>query len=219
MTDRIRTFEQKIEEYFLSCCPGIASMSDKSFLSEWPLYKFSIVRLHAALSAKLNNEPLSLSVGEKLIDIKLHYAYLLTVHEHFYRGATLIVGNNELEKLNPRTISLLRATHYRVYLLSVLAEQTLDLLWLLLDGKPSGHKRGKWDKILERVQATTGEAVVTQKDAALLRDFKAQYRTAELHKFSMVRALTGKPQWNHLQDEEQAVARVLQQLFVLHVQA
>ena len=147
------------------------------------------------------------------------FAYLLTVGQHFYRGTTLIVGNNEIDKLNPRTISLLRATHYRVYLLSVLAEQILDLLWLLLEGKPSNHKKGKWDKILERVQAATGEAVVTQEDASLLREFKAQYRTAELHKCSMVRALTGKPQWTHLQDEEQAIARVLQRLFVHHVQA
>jgi hypothetical protein len=114
---------------------------------------------------------------------------------------------------------LLRATHYRVYLLSVLIEQVLDLLWLLEERKPFNQKRGKWLKILERVRATTGDAVVTQPDASRLQGFKAQYRTAELHKFSMIRALTGKQQWTHLQEEEQAVARVLQRLYGHHVQA
>ncbi len=219
MSHRIHTFEQKIEEYFLSCHPYIVSMPDKLFLSEWPLYKFSIVRLHAALSKKLNDEQLAASVGEKLIDIKLHFAYLLTVSEHFHRGATLIVGNNEIERLNPNTISLLREIHYRVYLLSVLVEQILDLLWLSLEDKPYNHKKGKWNKILERVQKATGEAVITQGDASLLLKFKERYRTAEMHKNSMVRAFTGRPQWNHLQDEERAITRVLQQLFAFHVQA
>jgi hypothetical protein len=97
VSDRIRTFEEKIEEYFISCYPEIRLMPDTSFLAAWPLYKFSIVRLHAALAAKLKDDALSSTVGEKLIDIKLHYAYLLTIQQHFYRGATRIVGNHEIE--------------------------------------------------------------------------------------------------------------------------
>jgi hypothetical protein len=214
---RIRIFEDKIEEYFLSCHPSIASRSDTSFLSEWPLYKFSIVRLHAAMSERFNDESLRSSIAEKLIDIKLHFAYLLTINVHFYRGATLIVGNNEIDKLNPRTISVLRATHYRVYLLSVLIEQILDLLSLLMDGKLSSHKKGKWNKIIERVHESTGNVVLTHDDASLLLAFKEQYRTAEIHHFSQIRALTGKSQWTHLHDEEQAVMRLIKRLFAYYV--
>ncbi|MDD5223145.1 MAG: hypothetical protein PHE84_04070 [bacterium] len=214
MTERLSVFEKKIEEYFLSCLPPtIVATRDKSFLAEWPLYKFSIVRLHTALDTKLDDKQLSASVGEKLIDIKLHFAYLLTVMQHFYRGVTEIVGNNEIEKLNPKTISLLREIHYRVYLLSVLIEQVLDLLWLVMERKPSNHKRGKWKKIIERVQLETGQAILIDGDAELLLKFNEQFRTSELHKFSMIRAFTGKPQWTHLQDEEQAAGRVLQRLF------
>src|SRR5205814_3853938 len=126
---------------------------------------------------------------------------------------------DEIEKLNPLTISLLRATHYRVYLLSVLIEQVLDLLWLIIERKPSNYKKGKWDRIIARVQAESGQAIITDADAAMLREFKEQYRTAELHKFSMIRGLTGKPKWTHLQDEEQAVMRVLQQLNEYFAQA
>jgi len=99
MTERVRLFEEKIEEYFESCYPDFASLADKSFLSQWPLYKFSITRLYAAL-ALLTSETLHQPIADKLIDIKLHFAYLLTVNQHFYRGATVIVGNNEIEKLN-----------------------------------------------------------------------------------------------------------------------
>jgi hypothetical protein len=219
MNDRLQLFEQKIEEYFFSCYPEFAAMPDTSFLAQWPLYKFSIVRLHAALAATLHDEQLAGAIGEKLIDIKLHYAYLLTITPHFYRGTTVIVGNNEIEKLNPRTISLLRGTHYRVYLLSVLKEQTLDLLWLVHERKPSNYKKGKWNKILEHIQTATGSAIVTADDSSLLLQFKEQFRTAEMHKSSMIRALTGKPQWTHLQEEESAASRVLAQLYAYHVQA
>jgi hypothetical protein len=98
MMDRVRVFEQKIEEYYLSCHPSIAAMTDKSSLSEWPFYQFSILRLYASLAPTLP-EQVARSVGEKLIDVKLHFAYLLTIEDHFYRGATLIVGNNEIEKI------------------------------------------------------------------------------------------------------------------------
>ena len=198
--------------------PRIATLRDKSFLAEWPLYKFSIVRLHEALTKHTSGDFVS-SIGDKLIDIKLHFAYLLTIQEHFYRGATLIVGNNEIEQLNPNTISLLRAVHYRVYLLSVLVEQLLDLVWLILDGNAANYKKGKWDKIIQRIQAETGQSLVTDVDAQLLRSFKEQYRTAELHKFSMVRALTGKDEWTHLHEEEQAVQRFMERIYAHFTQA
>jgi hypothetical protein len=220
MENKIRIFEEKIEEYFLSLLhTQIHSMPDKSFLSEWPLYKFSIVRFHNALKAASIDEQLFRIIGDKLIDIKLHFAYLLTVHEHFYKGATLIVGENEIEKLNPNTISLLRGVHYRVYLLSILIEQILDLLYLLLDGKSSSFKKNKWGNIVNLVRKKTGDSIISMTDESLLSNFKDYYRNAEFHKFSAVRAFTSKNQWDHLQNEENAIKRIIEKMFTYFVNA
>jgi hypothetical protein len=217
MINRLRVFEEKIEEYYLSCMPSIAQIEDKAFLSEWPFYKFSIVRLFDAMAKSVTQDALK-SLSDKLIDIKLHYSYLLTLDEHFYRGATLIVGNNKLMDLNPRTISLLRGIHYRVYLISVLVEQTLDLLCLVLTGNASNLKKGKWEKIIATVQLHTNEKIICPSDAILINAFKNEFRTAEMHKFSMVRSFTAKEQWNHLQLEEQAISRILANLYSHYVQ-
>ena len=220
MSNRLQLFEQKIEEYFLSCySENLLALLKPSDLEKWPFLSFSITRLHAALAEELKDENLVRMIGEKLIDIKLYFSYLLTIDSHFRRGATLIVGNGEIEKLNPRTISLLRRNHYCVFLLSVLIEQTLDLLWLIHERKPSNHQRGKWKKILELVRSKTGGKVVTEADEVLLLAFKEQFRTAEMHKMSMVRAFTSKPEWNHLQQEVEAISRVLAQIYALHVSA
>lgn len=209
MSDRVEIFESKIEEYYLSCLPAIERMEDRAnFLPEWPFYKFSITRLHAALKKRVSEDAIG-PIAEKLIDIKLHYAYLLTVNEHFLRGATLIVGNNELEKLNQHTISMLRGIHYRVYLLSVLFEQIFDFLHLVLKGQASNFKKGKWGKIIAIAQDATGAALINAADADLIERFKTEVRTAEMHKFSMVRALTGRDRWTHLHEEEQVVERLL----------
>lgn len=212
MSDQLKIFEAKIEAYYLSCMPKIAQSEDKSFLLDWPLYKFSIARLHAAMEQIVAKEVFA-QLGDKLIDIKLHYAYLLTVEDQFHRGATLIVGNNEIEKLNPNTLSALRGIHYRVYLLSVLFEQTLDLLHLALTGKESNFKKGKWKRIIDITRAATIEAIISSADATLIDTFKAKFRTAEMHKFSMVRALTSKESWNHLHEEELAAGRILANLY------
>lgn len=212
MSDRLPTFEAKIEEYYLSCIPRLLNVADKTFLHDWPLYKFSIQRLHASLLSQ-TPESIHSSVADKLIDIKLHFAYLLTIYDHFHRGATLIVGNNEIQKLNPNTISVLRGIHYRVYLLSVLFEQILDFLNLVIEGHVSKHQKGKWKKVVTLVQAKTGQSIISDADAVLIDTFKSYARTAELHKYSMVRALTGKDKWTHLHDEEQAAIRILANVY------
>jgi hypothetical protein len=218
MNYRLTTFEEKIEEYYLSCMPKIARLENKEFLREWPLYKFSIVSLHSSMAASVAPDVLDL-LGEKLIDIKLHYCYLLTVHEYFYPGATIIVGNDEIDKLNPKVLSLLRGIHYRVYLLSVIIEQTLDLLHLALEGKPSNVNKRKWGKLISIVQSHTQQEIISLSDLELIERFKNNVRTAEMHKFSMVRALTGKEHWTLLQDEELAVARILANVYSHFVQS
>ena len=175
MSNRLQIFEEKIQEYYLSCRPSLSNFSDQSFLQEWPLYKFSIQRLHASIILQ-TPEKIHSAVAEKLIDVKLHFAYLLTIYDHFLRGATLIVGNNEIEKLNPDTISALRGIHYRVYLLSVLFEQILDLLHIVIDKRTSNYKKQKWGKIIKLVQSHTGQSIISDANAALLDAFKERAR-------------------------------------------
>jgi hypothetical protein len=210
MKDRVETFEIKIEEYFMACIPSsIQNMPDKSFLAEWPLFKFSIKLLYEKLVEVVPSENKSALAG-KLIDIKLHYSYLLTINDYFLsRRPTLIVGNNQLDKLNPDTFSLLRGIHYRVFLLAILIEQTLDLLGLIFEGKIVDHKKNKWNRRFDTIKDYTQHYLISSSDAQLLLAFKEKYRTAEFHKFSAVRAMTAKDNWNHLQQEEKAICRLL----------
>ncbi len=120
--------------------------------------------------------------------------------------------------MNPNTISLLRGTHYRVYLISVLIDKILDLLWFVIEGKTASFKKGKWRRIIKRVQTATGQSVITDADATLLQNFKEHFRTAEMHKFSMVRAMTGKDNWDHLQEEELVTTRLLAKIHDYFVQ-
>lgn len=214
MNNRLEIFENKIEEYFVACLPsGIQSLPDNSFLKEWPLFKFSIKRLYEILVEVVPAES-SFALAGKLIDVKLHYAYLLTINDYFLPpGPTLIVGNNELDKLNPATFCLLRGIHYRVFLLAVLIEQTLDLLGLIFEEKITDLKKNKWNRRLDTIKNYTQHHLISTSDARLLLDFKEKYRTAEFHKFSAVRAMTAKDHWNHLQQEEQAIGSLLSNIY------
>ena len=208
LDDRIHIFEAKIEEYYLSSIPGICDLSDKSFFEEWPIRKFCIYTLFKALKSKVDSA-VHARLVDKLIDIKLHYSYLDTTHQHFYRGPTLIVGNNEIEKLNPNTIALLRENHYKVCLISLLTEQMLDLLELILTSKASDPKNNKWGKRISLIKTRTGDAILTEAEGKKLLSFRDRYRTAEFHKNSTVRAFTSKKQWNHFQTEVDVLKRVL----------
>ncbi|OIO31968.1 MAG: hypothetical protein AUJ18_05365 [Candidatus Hydrogenedentes bacterium CG1_02_42_14] len=192
--------------------PTIAAMPDKSFLTQWPYFRFSIERIY---SAACRTAPATAhdQIADKLLDLKLHYGYLLTIHEHFYRGATLIVGNGNFAALNPNTISLLRSIHYRVYLLSIVIEQALDLIGLIQTGQIPAHRKNKWQKIIATIQLSTSHLIISSGDAALFLSFKDRFRTAEMHKFSMVRGLMNQDSWTHLQEEELAVGRLLANVF------
>jgi hypothetical protein len=81
------------------------------------------------------------------------YCYGDLSPEIFNFGPALIVGNDELEKLNPATFALLQQIHYRVYLLSIFIETTLDLLQLLLFGYIQDFKNSKWKKLIAKIRA------------------------------------------------------------------
>ena len=217
---KVHIFNQKILEYYLSCLPSaIRQLGDTSFLQRFPLYEFDIERLFRIhTEGKMLSSNMRSQLGNKLIDTKLVYCYLLTTGDLFLRGPTLIVGNNELDKLNPNTLSLLRGNHYRVYLISVLVENLLDLMQLVFLNEIHDHKKGKWEKIILEVKGRTGQEIVTDANEILLREFREQYRTAELHKFSAVRAFTARGEWNHFQREENAIREIITNLsnHILH---
>ena len=64
---RIHLFESKINEYYLSCMPSIQAVLDKSFLAEWPFYRFSIERLYERLAMQVPSE-INVAVADKLIE-------------------------------------------------------------------------------------------------------------------------------------------------------
>lgn len=215
---KVALMESKMEEYYLYLLPEgmTADANFKKYFSEWPYAKFCIANLYRAMS-KCCDASLHHKIGDKLIDIKLHYTYLHSVTEIFLHGITEIVGAGNYEKLNPRTISLLRGNQYKVFLISIVTEQLLDLLEVVLDGKSTDPKKGKWKRRIELIEAKTTETVITKDEAALLLAFKEQYRTAEFHKFSTVRGFLSKDRWNHFEAEKNALAKIMERLYAKYV--
>jgi hypothetical protein len=211
---KITTFESKIHEYYSACLRrGVRRTATQSSLKNWPLYKLNIASIYKSICDKqMVPEELRGQCADKLIDIKLMYCFLDTLLEHFYWGTTLIVGNNQLEKLNPNTISMLRGNHYKVYLLSVIIENMLDFFEMVFQKRIANYKKNKWEKILEATMQLNVISTINEDNVRTLLTFKEKYRTAELHKFSAVRAFTAKNEWNHFQAEENLVRAILEDI-------
>jgi hypothetical protein len=209
--NKITLFEEKIQEDYRVCLQkGIRRIAVHLSLQDWPLYKFNIAAIYKSIcDNQMVPNGLKEKCADKLIDIKMMYCHLDTLMEHFYWGITLIVGNNQLEKLNPNTMSLLRENHYKVYLLAVIIENILDFFWMVFQKEIANFKRAKWDKILEATMKMNVIATINEDNVQVLLAFRNKYRTAELHKFSAVRAFTANNQWNHFQVEENLVRDIL----------
>lgn len=209
--EKIAIFEEKIHEYYQACLKrGFRHIVPQSSLQNWPLYKFNISDVYKSICENQTvPEDLKESCANKLIDIKLMYCYLDTLLEHFYWGTTLIVGNNNLERLNPNTVSMLRQNHYKVYLISVTIENILDFFEMIFKKRICNYKRGKWQKVLESTMILNLIPTINEENMRTLIAFKEKYRTAEMHKFSAVRAFTAKNEWNHFQVEENLIRAIL----------
>jgi hypothetical protein len=182
-------------------------------LQKWPLYRFNIQSIYKSIrDGKLVPEELREKCAYKLIDIKLIFCYLLTAFQLFYKGTTLIVGNNEIAKLNPNTISLLRGNHYKVYLITIIIENILDFFELVFNKRVANYRKNKWEKILGDISERRTISAINDKNVAILLNFKKKYRTAELHKYSAVRAFTSKDKWDHFQDEEKIIRDIITDL-------
>lgn len=152
-------------------------------------------------------------IGKKLIDIKMLYCFLCTTMEYFYLGTTLIVGDDEVGKLNPATISLLRNSHYRVYLISALTESILDCMQLIFLGVIKDYRKNKWENVLDQLKIHDIDKIIMPGEQQKLLKFKDNYRTAELHKFSKVRSFISKDKWDHFQEEEEILVSALDRLY------
>lgn len=202
LEDYLAIFDSKIDEYYISCLPPVFKGR-----KDLPFQAFNVLALYKKFYGNLVAlEPYKLAY--KLIDIKLNFCYLKTTHRYFYRGATLIVGNNEIEKLNPNTFSKLQENHYRVYLISILIEQILDLLQIIFFDELKDSKEDKWGELVKKIAP---KFKFTAEEAAMISGFKA-YRTAEFHKYSKVRGFLSKERWNHFQDEERVLEGILKRI-------
>jgi hypothetical protein len=215
----INVVNLKFDEYFFFLINRKLGKSGFQFSyentgSDIPFVKFNIYNLVSELSNTGKYDDQSIErIGKKLIDIKMLYCFLRTTMDYFYLGTTLIVGNDEVEKLNPATISLLRNSHYRVYLVSALTESILDCMQLIFLGEIKDHRKNKWYNILYQLKSHDVEEILSLSEQQKLLDFKNNYRTAELHKFSKVRSFISKDKWDHFQEEEEILTNALSRLY------
>lgn len=121
------------------------------------------------------------------------------------------MGNNEVAKLTPNTLALLQVNHYRVYLISVLSEMLFDLFQLLLTGKIEDYRKDKLKKIYDKIGKEINE-FITPEEFSKLSTFKEIYRTPEFHKFSKVRSFISKSHWNHFQEEEKIIDKIIERI-------
>lgn len=176
----------------------------------WPIVKFNIGIIVRTMQDKSLNSGNIEKIAYKLVDIKMAYAFLKTAVIDARRGSTLIVGNKEVEKLNPNTIALLQVNHHRVYLITVIIEMVLDLFQLIFLGKIKHDAKNKWKKIHEEIRTRIGDFMLP-KEFEKLCLFK-DYRTSELHHCSAIRGFISKSRWNHFQKEERILDKILERI-------
>lgn len=212
------TYNSKINSFYIDHLNRKLSNSKSpleftlSGCADFPLIKFDISNIICALQGKFDDENNLKNVSYKLVDIKLMYSYLKTATPDPLRGATLIVGNNQVAKLNPNTIALLQVNHYRVYLISILNEMIFDFFQLCFTCKSKDYKRNKLTKIYDSLKGKI-DKFITLTEFIKINNFKETYRTAEFHKFSKVRGFISKSHWNHFQEEEKIIDKIIERLF------
>ena len=215
-TERFAVLNDKFDDYYLFLRnrklppPGFTKENEGK---EIPYIKFDIGVAVTALARRGSWDDDWLGkLGYKLVDIKMLYGFLRTTEDYFYLGPTVIVGNNEFQKLNPATLSLLRGDHYRVYLVAALTEALLDFMHMLFKGKQAAYQKGKWQKLIKALEPAGIDDLLPPDARQRLLGFKEKYRTAELHKFSCVRGFISKAEWDHFQQEERDLEAALGRL-------
>ena len=213
---KLEIFNRKIDEYYCLCSDIPVNYLDSmnwSFINKGlvthPVVNFNIIKIYKRNSKNLKNLK-KINLVNKLIDIKLNLSYLETTNKYFYQGPTLLVVNGNIQKLNFNTFSLLRENHYKVYLISILIEEILDLLQIIFFDELKDYKKAKWDNLVEKIDK---KFAFEDKEKQFIKDFKV-YRTSEMHKYSQVRGFLSREKWNHFQQEKDNINNILKRIVI-----
>ncbi len=181
---------------------------------KFPLKRFDIAKIYQSLVARHDSDSdVSCQVFEKLLDIKTLYFFLDTSYSKFYLGATLIVANGELEKVDENTISLLQHNHYKVYLISSLYEKLLDLFELIYFGKMTDPAKNKWGRLFEKLSNKPEFDFIDTDENHTMCIFRDKVRRGEIHGFSSVFRQLFKDHWDHFQVEEKIIKKIIERLY------
>ncbi|SDY07281.1 hypothetical protein SAMN05444411_1197 [Lutibacter oricola] len=176
-------------------------------ISGTKIHNFNISDLYSKLKDKDNEKN---ELAYRLIDVKLYLCFNWSIMFVQYTDAFKIVGNNDLLGVTPEAVNWINGLVYRISLLSIFIEKTLDFMEFVIKGKVKDHKRGKWEKRLELISTFID---ISEEEQKVILDFKSSYRTAELHKMSAVRAMTSRDRWISVKKEEDLVSALLERLY------
>lgn len=173
------------------------------------IHKFDIRELYLKLKHKDN---LKNELAYRLIDVKFYQCFDWNIMFDQYKDTFKIIGNNDLLEITPEAMNWMNGVTYRISLLSILIEKSLDLIEFVYLGKIKDHKKGKWAKKLDVI---SNFIEISDFEKKQILDFKESYRTAELHKMSSVRAMTSKPKWISVKEEEDLINDILKRFYDL----
>jgi len=199
---RLEFFQNKLTEYFLHEFElAIGRVPTESNLSYWSGQKVNTLSIFDEIIATTSySETFPDQLSDKLIDISFSFCYY-RIDEINNLQTTLIVGKDNIEQLNPNTLEVLRRNHYRVYLISILFEQLLTVLYLIDHGTIFDTKNSKWEKLINSSHDLHELKFIDENAKKIILDFKVDYRRTELHGWSATRAFLNRDQWCHFQEQ------------------
>lgn len=176
----------------------------------FPVMRFDVSGIFKGILEKHKLTKLSHDrIAGILSDLKFLMYFIDSIDDFFSLGITRIVGNSEYEKVGLNTLSLLQGNHYRVYLITLIYERTLDLLELIEFDRLTDTKRNKWGKKYEIIRAKSKNCPIEKAQHELLIELRDKTRRAEIHGLSSTFRQLKAPEWNHFQQEERAVTQIL----------
>lgn len=214
--DGLRNYNQMINASYhnliLMKFPNI-QIEDENF-SLFPLIRFDVFQIYNSYCNKsLYSDSLKRLIIDKLLDIKSLFFYLVTLNDRFYIGSFEVIGNGEVEKMTERQVLWLQKSHYKVFILSSMYEKLIDLfVYLYLNGKGFSGRKDKISKNLANLFLIEGFDFISETDAGLMKNFRENDRSAEVHKTSKVFRQLFESKWNNFDNEEEIVNTIISKL-------
>ena len=176
-------------------------------IADTKVHEFDILKLYIS---KKDHDNENNELAYRLIDVKMYFCFHWSIMFIEYKDAFKIVGNNELNEITPEAVNWINGLTFRISHLSILIEKAFDLFEYVIKGSVIDHKKRKWEKRLEIISSFIE---ISEEEKEKILNFKNKYRTAELHKMSAVRAMTGKENWISIQKEENIIADILKRFY------